>query len=274
MRIDLSVVDPIYHRLGPSRVSAGEVVYPPGGRLGPRWQHDLALVLVHSGSATVNVDGVARPPLGEGSVGLLLPGHREEISFATSGTTHHSWVSGRLAEPPPQLVARFASLPRAIRASTALAVLVREAVTAARNPQSSASPLIGALAEAALWRYISDAESGSDHPGHGVVDRARLYIDARVGDPNLDLRRVAAAVEVSAPHLVRRFKTELGITPMAYLWERRSAAAIDLLAHTGLSVGEIATRTGFKSVYHFSRKIREHAGRAPTEVRKLRWKQA
>src|ERR687887_338603 len=38
-------------------VSAGEVVYPPGGRLGPRWQRDVQLVLVHEGSARVAIDG-------------------------------------------------------------------------------------------------------------------------------------------------------------------------------------------------------------------------
>jgi AraC-like DNA-binding protein len=257
--------------LRPSRVSAGQVVYPSGGRLGPRRQHDFGLLLVHSGSATVTVDGVAQKPLTQGSVGLLLPGQREEISFAASVSTRHSWVSARLAAPPPELVATFASLPSAITASRALAVIVREVVATARDQRAAAPALLGALAQAALWRYMSDAKSGAAHPGHGAVDRARLYIDAHVGDPSLDLSRVAAAVEVTAPHLVRRFKSELGITPMAYLWERRTTAAIDLLTHTGLSVGEIAARTGFKSVFHFSRKIREHAGQAPTEVRKLRW---
>jgi AraC-like DNA-binding protein len=270
---DLSVVDLFHDGPRSSAVSAGEVVYPPGGHLGPRLQHDLALLLVHSGSATVTVDGVSRPPITEGSVGLLLPGHREEVWFATNGSTRHSWVSARVAEPPEHLVARFASLPHAIPASTALTVIVREAVTAARHQDTTASPLLGALAEAALWRYVSDAQSGADHPRRDAVVRARLYIDAHADNPELDLNGVAAAVQVTAPHLVRRFKAELGITPMAYLWERRSTAAIELLTHTGLSVGDIAGRTGFKSVYHFSRKIREHAGRSPTELRKLRWKE-
>jgi AraC-like DNA-binding protein len=223
-------------------------------------------------AAPLTVDGVARPPIPEGSVGLLLPGHREEISFATNEPTQHSWISARFAaEPPGQLIARFASLPRAIPASTALAVIVREAVSASRHQETTASALLGALAEAALWRYISDVQSGAGR--RDAVIRARLYIDAHLDDPEIDLNGVAAAVQVSAPHLVRRFKAELGITPMAYLWEKRGIAAIELLTHTGLSAGEIAARTGFKSVYHFSRKIREQAGRAPTEVRKLRWKE-
>jgi AraC family transcriptional regulator of arabinose operon len=58
---------------------------------------------------------------------------------------------------------------------------------------------------------------------------------------------------------------------MAYLWQRRVATGIDLLTNTGLPVGDIAARTGFRSVYHFSRRVKEHAGAPPTVVRRRRW---
>jgi AraC-like DNA-binding protein len=271
MRELLSVIDLVDEGLRPARVSAGDVIYPPGGRLGPRRQHDLQLVLVHHGSVTVHIDGEARPPQGEGSVGLLLPGHREEFIFATATATHHSWVQARLAEPPPRLLARLAALPLAIPASTALTELVSEAVAAARTPLSTATPLLGALAAAAFWRYVGDAESGADRSEHDVISRARGFLHRHVTDPELDLQEVAAAADVSPPHLVRRFRAELGGTPMAYLWRLRVAAGIDLLVHTGLPVGDVAARSGFKSVYHFSRKVREETGLPPTELRRERW---
>ena len=267
----LSVIDPMDEGLRPTRVSAGDVIYPPGGRLGPRRQHDLQLVLVHHGSVTVHIDGDARAAQDEGSVGLLLPGHREELVFATVGTTHHSWVQARLAEPSPRLLARLAALPVAIPASTALIDLVSEAIAVARTPLSTAKPLLGALAAAAFWRYVGDAESGVEHGDHDVISRARSFLHSHVTDPELDLKEVAAAVHVSPPHLVRRFRGELGVTPMAYLWQRRVALGIDLLVHTGLPVGDVAGRSGFKSVYHFSRKVREQSGLPPTELRRERW---
>jgi transcriptional regulator GlxA family with amidase domain len=70
---------------------------------------------------------------------------------------------------------------------------------------------------------------------------------------------------------VRRFRAELGVTPMAYLWQRRVAAGIDLLTHTGLPVSDIADRVGFKSVYHFSRRVAAREGRPPTAIRRERW---
>jgi AraC-like DNA-binding protein len=39
----------------------------------------------------------------------------------------------------------------------------------------------------------------------------------------------------------------------------------------GLPVGEIAVRSGFKSVYHFSRRVKEQTGSAPTALRRERW---
>jgi hypothetical protein len=132
MRFLLSQID---------QVSAGEVVYPPGGRLGPRWQRDVELVLVHDGHARIAVDGEARAILRAGSVGLLLPGHREQFAFAGDVETRHSWVQVRVADPP---VERLSALPAALPASTALTEVVREAVTVAprrcRRPSRCSPP--------------------------------------------------------------------------------------------------------------------------------------
>jgi AraC family transcriptional regulator of arabinose operon len=254
-------------------VSAGEVTYPPGGRLGPRWQHDVELVLVHSGSARVFVDDAPAIDLRAESAGLLLPGHRERFEFADDVPTHHSWVQARLTEPSADLIDRLAGLPRSLAASTPLTELVREAADVSRTPLSTAEPLLAALAAAAIWRYAGDAESRGRGPTD-VVGRARRHLHLQLADPELDLARVAASAHVTPAHLVRRFRAELGITPMAYLWQRRVATGIDLLTNTGLPVGQVATRSGFRSVYHFSRRVKEHTGVPPTELRRERWSQS
>jgi AraC-like DNA-binding protein len=269
MRVLLSEID--RDALGwPALVSAGEVTYPPGGRLGPRWQRDVQLVLVHAGAARITVDDERRPVLRPGAVGLLLPGHRERFAFADDGPTRHSWVQARIPDVPPELTVRLAALPTAIPGSTALAELVRAAVDVARAPLTTARPLLAALAAAALWRYAGEAE-GRAHGPSGLVEDARTYLHAHLADPGLDLERVARAGHVSPAHLVRRFRAELGTTPMAYLWQRRVAAGVDLLAGTGLPVGDVAARCGFRSVYHFSRRVKEQTGRSPTQLRRERW---
>ena len=244
------------------RVSVGEVVYPPGGKLGPRQQYDAELVLVHSGSARVSVDGREPLTLAAGTVGLLYSGHREEFAFAPDRPTRHSWVQMPLQLPH--------GLPRSLPASGGLTQLVREAVAAARSALATREPLVAALAAAALWRYAGEAQARASGE-RDVVDAARAFLHANLDDADLDLSRLARAVHVTPAHLVRRFRAERGVTPMAYLWEQRVAAGIDLLTGTGLPVGEIAARTGFKSVYHFSRRVKAATGAAPTRLRQDRW---
>ena len=252
-------------------VSVGEVVYPPGGRLGGRWQRDVQLVLVHTGSVRITVDEVARPRLRAGSVGLLLPGHREHFAFADDAATRHSWVQAAPDAMPGALIDRVGALPVCLHASTALTELVREAVAVSRTPLSTADTLVAALAAATFWRYVGEADARA--PGStDMVDRARRFLHGHLADPEVSLRQVAEAANVSTAHLVRRFRAEVGVTPMAYLWHRRVATGVDLLANTGLLVGDIAARSGFKSVYHFSRRIKAHTGVSPTELRRDRWR--
>jgi AraC family transcriptional regulator len=250
--------------IDPTRVSVGEVVYPPGGRLGPRRQDDLQLVLVHSGSARIAVDDLDVVSCGAGTVALLLPGHRERFAFADEQPTRHSWVQAHVARPP-------SGLPSSLPLSTALAGLVSAAVETARTPLATARPLVAALAAAAFLRYAGEAESGAGGPG-SAVERARAFLHAHLADPDVDLAQVARAAHVSAPHLVRSFRESLGVTPMAYLWQRRVATGVDLLKHTGLPVGVVAGRAGFKSVYHFSRRVKAATGSSPSALRGARWR--
>jgi AraC family transcriptional regulator of arabinose operon len=238
-------------------VSAGTVVYPPGGTLGPRSQVDLQLVLVHAGAARVWVDGEQRR-IRAGQVGLLLPGHRERFVF--DGETRHSWVQAHV----PSFADRFAALPMVLALSPSLDALVREAVLA------TGRELLASLALAALWRYAGEA-SRERPEWPRPVDAAQRFIDAELADGSLTLDRIADAAHVTPAHLVRSFRGAFGVTPMAYLWERRVALAVDLLGSTGLPLGAVAARCGFKTEQHFSRRVRAATGLPPGALRRARW---
>jgi AraC family transcriptional regulator of arabinose operon len=281
--------------LWPCSVSVGEVTYPPGGRLGPRRQHDVQLVLVHEGSMFVTVDGDTRPTQRRGSVSLLLPGHTETFVFDTARPTRHSWIQANVPDIPEELEARLARLPAALPTSTSMAALARETLAVASasstlaptaHDRSAASrssgpdrlaaaspparPLLHALVTATLWRYITEAERRID-PRSTLAETAREHLHSELHDPDLDLASLACACNVSAAHLVRVFRRETGVPPIAYLWRRRVAVGVDLLANTGLPVGAIAERCGFKTVYHFSRRVKQATRMSPTEVRRRRW---
>ena len=247
-------------------VSVGAVTYPPGGRLGPRRQRDVQLVLVHGGSAVVWVDEQPRR-LEAGEVGLLLPGHRERFAFDADVPTRHSWVQVRAPDLP---LARLAALSPVLPLSPALEALTHEAVAAAGSALPTASALLAHLARAALWRYAGEAERGRPERPAPVAD-AQRFIHAHLADPGLTLDAVARAAHVTPPHLIRAFRAEHGTTPMAYLWERRAALGADLLAHTGLPIEVVAERCGFRTAHHFSRRVKQATGLPPGALRRARW---
>jgi AraC-like DNA-binding protein len=251
----------------------GEVVYPPGSTYGPRTQIYLQLVLLHSGSMTVWIDGRPRSALA-GTVALLFPGHEERFAFASAEVTHHSWLH-MLVEPLDfALAQRLAALPWPLPLSTTMSELVALGLRLRSNSAPAIEELRKSLACAMLWHYIGEGEAllhgTSMRQEHPALEQARRYIEQHLAEP-LSLQAIAAAAAISPPQLTRLFRGQLDITPMAYVWERRLAYGLQLLRDTGLPIGVIAARCGFQTSYHFSRRIREATGLAPSLVRQRAW---
>ena len=255
-----------------TRVSVGVVSYPPGGTLGPRTQADVQLVLLHSGSARVFVDDEVRD-LGPGQVCLLLPGHRERFAFDARVTTRHSWIQAHAPDLSDALRERLERLSTSLPLSPALDALAREAIATAAGALPTTPEVLAQLAAAALWRYVGEAERNRPERAR-PVDDARRYIHANLHEPRLTLADVARAAHVTPAHLIRSFRAAHGVTPKEYVWQRRVALGIDLLANTGLPLATVAERCGFKTAHHFSRRVKRATGLAPAALRKARWEQA
>jgi AraC-like DNA-binding protein len=254
--------------LRPAGVSAGTVSYPPGGTLGPRSQGDIQLVLVHEGSARIEVDGESRR-IAAREVGLLLPGHLERFEFDPARDTRHSWVQAHVPGVAPELVRRLEALPATLPLSPALEELAAAAVAAGRGTAAT-PPLLAHLVSATLWRYVAEAERETPARA-GVAEEARGYIHANLHHAGLTLAEVASAVHVTPAHLIRSFRRAHGVTPIAYLWERRTALGADLLANTGLPIGTIAERCGFATTHHLSRRVKQATGLPPGGLRRASW---
>ncbi len=84
----------------------------------------------------------------------------------------------------------------------------------------------------------------------------------------VSIKILAETAGLSASHLRRRFREEVGISLGEYLAERRLSGAKMLLEETELPVGEIARRCGYDSIYAFSRFFRKEAGLSPRAYRR------
>lgn len=61
------------------------------------------------------------------------------------------------------------------------------------------------------------------------------------------------------------FRESMGITPNAYINQRKIAKAKELMLYSEMNVSEIAESLGFQSIHYFSRLFKKVAGIAPTE---------
>ncbi|MFI9414896.1 helix-turn-helix transcriptional regulator [Nocardia gamkensis] len=93
---------------------------------------------------------------------------------------------------------------------------------------------------------------------------AKDVADRHYADP-LNLDGLAAAAGVSKYHFLRAFAAVYGLTPAAYLAERRIERAQDLLRATNLTVTEVCMLVGYSSLGSFSSKFRQLVGVTPSE---------
>lgn len=97
--------------------------------------------------------------------------------------------------------------------------------------------------------------------------RARDHADRNYAEP-LDLDQLAAVALLSKYHFHRLFTATYGLTPAAYLSERRIERAQDLLRATNLTVTEVCHAVGFTSLGSFSSRFRDVVGETPTEFQR------
>ncbi|WP_217595058.1 AraC family transcriptional regulator [Cohnella sp. GbtcB17] len=100
-----------------------------------------------------------------------------------------------------------------------------------------------------------------------LVQLAKRYIRDNLAS-SLRLEEVSAYLNISARHLSRIFKEELGQSLVDYVTEERMRTAEGLLKTTICSVKEVADVTGYQSVHYFTRVFSDRHGLPPAEYRK------
>jgi len=108
-------------------------------------------------------------------------------------------------------------------------------------------------------------------PGDVLVHlrRARDHIDSNFAS-DVDLDEVARIARLSKFHFLRLFSATYGVTPGAYLTNRRVERAQDLLRTTNLTVTEVCMSVGYSSLGSFTTRFRRIVGETPGAFQR-RW---
>ncbi|MET9212468.1 MULTISPECIES: GlxA family transcriptional regulator [unclassified Nocardia] len=98
------------------------------------------------------------------------------------------------------------------------------------------------------------------------IDDLRHYISGNIGT-QLTVTDLADQAHVSERQLTRIFRTELGMTPAAYLESARVEVARHRLETTDDTLARVATTCGFNTVDTLTRAFRRRLDTTPTEYR-------
>lgn len=94
----------------------------------------------------------------------------------------------------------------------------------------------------------------------------RQYIDEHFAE-EVSVGELAAKTFTNKYHLIHLFSREYGISPIAYLMERRIEEAGHLLRETRMSVTEISKVTGFSSPSFFAKRFKQSMRVSPLAYR-------
>ena len=100
-----------------------------------------------------------------------------------------------------------------------------------------------------------------------AVTRAKEYLDSHLAD-DVRLTQVARAAHLSPFHFLRVFQSSTGLTPHAWLVQRRVEQARRLL-ESSTRLADIAAATGFADQAHMTRLFKAQVGVPPGQYRKM-----
>jgi AraC-like DNA-binding protein len=101
-----------------------------------------------------------------------------------------------------------------------------------------------------------------------LIERALKAIEARLFEADV-VRGLARACGASESTLLRAFKRELGVGPLAYVRARRLDESILLLKSRRFSVSEVAAMVGYRNLAAFSEAFRARFGMRPSDLRSV-----
>ena len=94
------------------------------------------------------------------------------------------------------------------------------------------------------------------------------HISFNLRNPALDVKSIAAAVDLNPRYLSTLFRKLTGITPTAYIRRARISVAYALLTETDKSISEVVHLSGFGSVSQFYEVMKRETGLTPGDLRK------
>ncbi|WP_241015011.1 helix-turn-helix transcriptional regulator [Burkholderia sp. Ac-20379] len=241
-----------------------------------RWRELVAPVLARHytislllGAATVdcykNGRLLERGTGGPGGVQLTAPGESVQCRFRGENEALHVFVPAALidaeygAAAPPRLE------DPGFRVDPVLAPLARRLAGGERVMAGQRDPLLAGIVRHVLTRYAREPGRACAGLSAPRLRRVFDYVEANLAEP-ITLHDIARHAGLSRMHFAAQFRLATGLSPHAFLTQRRIEQAKRLL-RDGLPIVEAALACGFPGQAHFTTVFRELTGTTPRRWR-------
>ncbi|MCX6269052.1 MAG: helix-turn-helix domain-containing protein [Bacteroidetes bacterium] len=115
-------------------------------------------------------------------------------------------------------------------------------------------------------KLIATLEQNRPHEA-AFMQKINTLIKVNLDNENFDSNALAKAMHMSRTQLFRRLKSLIRQAPANYIKTIRLQKAKELLETTDLTVSEIAFKTGFQTISHFSKIYKKQYGILPSVFR-------
>lgn len=227
------------------------------GHTFPPHTHDRYLISMSLRGLEQLASGGAVFQLASDDISLLNVGQVEASTSVTSPWTFVSlyldasvadaagWRFGRRHVHSPIIARSLRDLARTAFAGQSSCVFER-----------SAESILNATLDSAG----STVDGTSQARDHKIFDAQQVLLDTEGHTPSL--AAISAAIDLSVPELVRRFKRENGLPPFAWSYDRRLQRAL-LLVDQGVPLARIAAELGYSDQAHMTRRFKAAVGVSP-----------
>jgi AraC-like DNA-binding protein len=246
--------------------------YPAGTSFGPRTLVNYELVWILEGQVRWMCEGNEHA-LGPGDLAVARPGMRDWFVWDPDRTTRHAYLHFDLdldgAEANFPSPSSWPALRR-LAGDDPVRPLLRYLLWLPMAPEAerwSAEVLHLVLGLFSGGPLQSDTLGpGLSPPTVSALTWLReCWVAQGVGPVRLEA--LARAANVTPGYLCRRFRAEIGASPVATVDLARLSNAAELLARTDMTVSEIARAVGFGDQFHFSRRFKATFGLSPRAYR-------
>jgi AraC family transcriptional regulator len=139
--------------------------------------------------------------------------------------------------------------------------------------QQACAVLDGQTRRLRTWLEVPASAARRAHLRGGLspaaLRRVQLFVDGHLGKP-LHLHDLAARAALSPFHFSRAFKLSVGMTPRAYVEQRRIEQAKRLLVESTQSLADVAIGTGFGTQSRLTSTFKRQTGFTPGQFRRGR----